>query len=319
MTVLSPVERRAENRKQKRRSILFLASPRLNGAAGMPILSTMEDALSPSNDQIAHALEEAADLLEAQQSNPFRVRAFRRAAQTVLKSPDSISDLARNVGPAALKRLPGIGDGLAGVIDDYIRTGGRRLHYRDLDNSAAAQLLTLLPGIGDVLARRIVEELHIDTLEDLETAIYDGRLEQVDGFGARRTAALKQMINSMLSGRLQRRSRGLARRFRADLPPLDLLLRADAEYRRRAEEGTLPMIAPRRLNPMRVAWLPILTIEREGWKIRAMFSNTAQAHALGRTRDWVVLIAQRAGDSHQCTVVTETRGPRAGRRVIRGR
>jgi DNA polymerase (family X) len=292
---------------------------RVEGRTGDAYPVDMEDALSPSNDQIAHALEEAADLLEAQQSNPFRVRAFRRAAQTVLESPDSISDLARNVGPAALKRLPGIGDGIAGVIDDYVRSGGGRLHYRDLDDSAAAQLLTLLPGIGDVLARRIVEALHVDTLEDLETAIYDGRLEQVEGFGARRTAALKQMINSMLSGRLQRRSRGLARRFRADLPPLDLLLRVDAEYRRRAAEGTLPMIAPRRLNPMRVAWLPILTVHDGGWKIRAMFSNTAQAHALERTRDWVVLIAQRAGDSHQCTVVTETRGPRAGQRVIRGR
>jgi len=279
----------------------------------------MEDALSPSNGQIAHALEEAADLLEAQQSNPFRVRAFRRAAQTVLESPDSISDLARNVGPAALKRLPGIGDGIAGIIDDYVRSGGDRLHHPDLADSAAAQLLTILPGIGDVLARRIVEELHVDTLEELEAALYDGRLERIDGFGTRRTAALRQMLNSLLSGRLQRRARGLARRYRADLPSVDLLLQVDAEYRRRAADGTLPVVAPRRMNPMHVAWLPVLTIDAGGWKCRAMFSNTPQAHALGRTRDWVVIFARRAGEDHQCTVVTETRGPRAGRRVIRGR
>lgn len=279
----------------------------------------MEDALSPTNDQIAHALEEAADLLEAQQSNPFRVRAFRRAAQTVLESTDSISDLARNVGPAALKRLPGIGDGLAGLIDDYVRSGGNRLNHHDLADSAAAQFLTLLPGIGDVLARRIVEDLRIESLEDLEAAIYDGRLERIEGFGARRTAALRQMLNSLLSGRLQRRARGLARRFRADLPPVDLLLKVDAEYRRRALDGTLPLVAPRRMNPLHVAWLPVLTLEEGGWKFRAMFSNTAQAHALGRTRDWVILFARRAGEDHQCTVVTETRGPRAGRRVVRGR
>lgn len=279
----------------------------------------MEDALSPTNDQIAHALEEAADLLEAQQSNPFRVRAFRRAAQTVLESTDSISDLARNVGPAALKRLPGIGDGLAGLIDDYVRSGGNRLNHHDLADSAAAQFLTLLPGIGDVLARRIVEDLRIESLEDLEAAIYDGRLERIEGFGARRTAALRQMLNSLLSGRLQRRARGLARRFRADLPPVDLLLKVDAEYRRRALDGTLPLVAPRRMNPLHVAWLPVLTLEEGGWKFRAMFSNTAQAHALGRTRDWVILFTRRAGEDHQCTVVTETRGPRAGRRVVRGR
>jgi hypothetical protein len=279
----------------------------------------MEGDFSPTNDQIAHALEEAADLLEAQQSNPFRVRAFRRAAQTVLETPESISDLARNVGPAALQRLPGIGEGLAGIIGDYVRTGSHHLRYRDLADSAAAQLLTALPGIGGVLARRIVEELHIDTIEELETAIYDGRLEKVEGFGARRTAALRQMINSMLGGRLQRRSRALARYYRADLPPVDLLLKIDEEYRRRAFEGTLPLTAPRRMNPMRVAWLPILTLEEGGWKFRAMFSNTPQAHALGKTRDWVVIFAQRAGEVHQCTVVTETRGPREGQRVVRGR
>jgi len=279
----------------------------------------MENVLSPTNDQIARALEEAADLLEAQQSNPFRVRAFRRAAQTVLESPDSISDLARNIGPAALKKLPGIGDAIAAMIDEYIRTGSDRIRYRELADSAAALLLTALPGIGEVLARRIVEQLKVETLEDLETAIYDGRLEQVEGFGSRRTAALRQMINSLLGQRLLRRSRSLARRYRADLPPVDLLLQVDAEYRRRAEEGTLPMISPRRMNTLRVAWLPVLTMEESGWKFRAMFSNTPQAHALGRTRDWVLIFARRAGDDHQCTVVTETRGPRAGERVIRGR
>ncbi len=51
----------------------------------------------------------------------------------------------------------------------------------------------------------------------------------------------------------------------------------------------------------------------------ALFSNTARAHELGRTGDWVVLFYERNGDSGQCTVVTETRGPLAGRRVVRGR
>jgi hypothetical protein len=53
--------------------------------------------------------------------------------------------------------------------------------------------------------------------------------------------------------------------------------------------------------------------------VTALFSNTARAHALGRTHDWVVLFYERNGDEGQCTVVTETRGPLAGRRVVRGR
>src|SRR5688572_17309380 len=105
----------------------------------------MEERDLPTNDRIAHALEDAADALEARQSDPFRVRAFRRAAQTVLESPESISDLATNIGPAALRRLPGIGEGLATVIDDYVRSGGDRIHYRELSDSAAAMLLATLP------------------------------------------------------------------------------------------------------------------------------------------------------------------------------
>ena len=102
-------------------------------------------------------------------------------------------------------------------------------------------------------------------------------------------------------------------------PAVATLLAADAEYRDGAARGRLRRIAPRRFNPDRQAWLPILHTERDGWQITALFSNTARAHELGRTRDWVVLFYERDGDSGQCTVVTETHGPHAGQRVVRGR
>lgn len=273
----------------------------------------------PSNDQISRALDDAADLLEQRDSNPFRVRAFRRAAQTVLESSESMADLTLTVGPAALKRFPGIGPALAGVIDDFVRSGGRRIHYRELGEVSPLTVLTSLPGIGEILARRILDQLHIRDLEDLELAIYEGRLEQVEGFGRRRTSALRQMINSMLGQRLRRRSRDLGGHYGIERPPVDFLLRIDAEYRRRASAGELRRIAPRRFNPDGVAWLPILERQEGGWTFRALFSNTAQAHALGRTHDWVVIFFERAGEAHQCTVVTETRGPHAGKRVVRGR
>ena len=61
-------------------------------------------------------------------------------------------------------------------------------------------------------------------------------------------------------------------------------------------------------------------VERDGWQFTALFSNTALAHELGRTDDWVVLYFHRDhGPEHQRTVVTETRGEHRGRRVVRGR
>ena len=274
---------------------------------------------SIGNDDIARALDEAADLLEQTDSNPFRIRAFRRAAQSIREARENVAELTRDIGPAALQRIPGIGSSLAALIDDFVRSGGDRIHYRRLGEISPLTVLTSLPGMGEVLARRILEQLHIHDLEDLETAIYEGRLEQVEGFGTRRTSALRQMINSRLGRRLQARSRELGARHHLDRPPADLLLKVDAEYRRRADANELPRIAPRRFNPDGVAWLPIYKTREGGWTFRALFSNTAQAHALGRTRDWVVIFFERAGETHQSTVVTETRGPRRGQRVVRGR
>jgi len=98
------------------------------------------------------------------------------------------------------------------------------------------------------------------------------------------------------------------------------LLEVDREYRDRAERGALPTIAPRRFNPSGEPWLPVLHTERADWHFTALFSNTARAHELGRTRDWVVIyFSQDSGPEGQRTVVTESRGPLAGRRVVRGR
>ena len=63
----------------------------------------------------------------------------------------------------------------------------------------------------------------------------------------------------------------------------------------------------------------MLHTERGDWSFHVLFSNTGLAHRLGRTRDWVVIFFERDGDEDQVTVVTETRGELAGKRVVRGR
>jgi putative hydrolase len=99
-----------------------------------------------------------------------------------------------------------------------------------------------------------------------------------------------------------------------------MLLDVDLEYRTKAAEDRLPKIAPRRFNPRGEAWLPVLHARRGQWRFTALFSNTARAHQLGRTRDWVVLYFHRDRQREgQRTVVTETRGPLAGKRIVRGR
>ena len=78
-------------------------------------------------------------------------------------------------------------------------------------------------------------------------------------------------------------------------------------------------MAPRRFNPEHQPWLPLFTTDRNGWRYRALFSNTALAHRLGQTHDWVVVYFNDGMTFGQRTVVTETRGDLRGRRVVRGR
>lgn len=273
-----------------------------------------QTSISPLNRQIAQRLREAAELLEQQDANPFRVAAYRRAAETVAGLDEDVAMLLEREGIEGLDALPGIGPVLAQAIAQMVRTGRWAQLERLRGAVAPEQLFQSIPGLGPQLARRIHEHLDIDTLEALELAAHDGRLERVPGIGPRRAAMLRATLAGMLARTRRPRPRGALE------PAVDLLLNVDREYRAKAELGGLPKIAPRRFNPTGAAWLPILHTERGDWRFTALFSNTALAHELGRVRDWVVIYFHRDnGSEGQRTVVTETRGPLAGRRVVRGR
>lgn len=266
------------------------------------------------NELVAERLREAAALLEQQGANPFRVAAFRRAANTVDRLPRDARELVESGNPDELLALPGVGRGIAGAIVELVVRGRWTRLERLRGELDPERLFQSLPGIGPELARRIHDTLHVDTLEGLEAAAHDGRLESVPGVGHRRATALRAVLASML-GAVRGRPHPP---FKA--PGVDLILDVDAEYRRLAEAGALPTIAPRRFNPDGEAWLALLHTERGTWHFTAMFSNTARAHELGHTRDWVVIYFY--DDHHQegqHTVVTETRGALVGRRVVRGR
>jgi DNA polymerase (family X) len=265
------------------------------------------------NVQIAEMLREAATLLEQQGANPFRVGAYRRAASTVELLDRSLREIDGREGIEGLIALPDVGEGIAAAIREILGRGRWSQLERLRGSVEPEQLFRTVPGIGPELAERIHEELHVDTLEALEVAAHDGRLERVSGIGPRRAAAIRGALGNMLGRRLPRPRA-------APRPSVGTLLEIDREYREAAAAGRLPTIAPRRFNPEMERWLPILHTDRDGWHFTALFSNTARAHRLGRTRDWVVIYAYD-GDHRegQATVVTETHGPLEGRRVVRGR
>ena len=215
-------------------------------------------------------------------------------------------------GRAGLEALPGIGPHLSFTLEGLVRDGEFRTLGRDGGQIDPERLLLSIPGIGPRLARQLHDELGVTTLEGLEMAAHDGRLARL-GVGPKRLRG----IRDSLAGRL-----GGSRRFESILgrePSVADLLAIDAEYRRRAEEHLLPTLTPRRFNPENQPWLPVYQTDRGDWFYRALFSNTALAHRLTTTRDWVVVYFDDGTVSGQRTVVTETRGDLRGRRVVRGR
>lgn len=105
------------------------------------------------------------------------------------------------------------------------------------------QFLTI-PGVDPELARRLADDLHVDTLEALEMAEHDGRLAKIKGLGPRRAQMIRTALNERLGQPLLHRLRQLQ-----ESRPSLLLLHVDDEYRRRASAGELRRIAPKRFNP----------------------------------------------------------------------
>ncbi len=240
-----------------------------------------------SNAWIAERLRQAGNLLAAQGANPFRVSAYRHAADALVALNADVRDLAETGGHAALEAVPGVGRSIAGAVAEMLAAGRWSFLERLKGAADPEALFCSVPGIGPSLAHAIQATLHIDSLEELETAAHDGRLQQVPGFGARRAAMVRSALAELLA-----RIRPPPPRI-ADEPEITLLLDVDREYRDKAASGSLRQIAPKRFNPTGEAWLPILHTVRGPWHCTALYSNTALAHQLGRTGDWVVIYFHR--------------------------
>jgi len=255
-----------------------------------------------------------AGLLNEQGASPFRVQAYRRAAGTVRHLPTPVSDLFERQGIEGLRKLPGIGDHLATAIRILLVTGRLPILERLRGEADAIELLMSVPGIGEVQAARLHHDLGIDTLEELEAAANDGRLEEVAGLGPKTVAGIVDSLATRLG-----RVREPMVISSADEVPVSELLDVDREHRELAEAGQLRRITPRRFNPAREPWLPVLHTFRGARQYTAMFSNTARAHKLGKTRDWVILYHDSKSGDRQYTVITGRQGALNGKRIVRGR
>jgi len=148
-----------------------------------------------TNADLAAAFEQTADLLELQQANPFRVRAYRNAARLVGEL--KLDLVAQVEAGKPLPKLPGIGADLAGKIEEFAHSGHLALldRLRRQIPPGVAEMLQL-PGLGPKRVRALYEELHVTTLAQLARAARDGRIRSLPGFGARTEARILEGIDA---------------------------------------------------------------------------------------------------------------------------
>ena len=149
---------------------------------------------------IARVLAEIGDLLEIKNENPFKIRAYRNAAETIAHHPDRVADLSA----ADRLSLPGIGKDLAAKIGELADTGVLKYHQELLEEFPPTILdLLHLQGVGPKTVALLYHQMSIGTLDDLEAAARDGRLRQLKGMGAKKEALILRAIEERVrvSGR----------------------------------------------------------------------------------------------------------------------
>src|SRR5688572_30687361 len=143
------------------------------------------------NLAIARILTEIGDLLEIKGENPFKIRAYRNAAETIVHEPGRIA------GMTAAERLalPGVGKDLAAKIGELVDTGAIAYH-RELLQEFPPTILDLLhlQGVGPKTVARLYGDLGVRTLEDLEQAAREGRIRGMKGMGAKKEALILEAL-----------------------------------------------------------------------------------------------------------------------------
>jgi DNA polymerase (family X) len=202
------------------------------------------------NLAIARVLTEIGDLLEIKGENPFKIRAYRNAADTIVHEPQPVAGMT----PAERLALPAVGKDLAAKIGELVDTGAIPYHQALLEQFPPTVLdLLHLQGVGPKTVARLYGDLGIRTLDDLEHAAKDGRIRGMKGMGARKEALILKALEEQrrftgrrLMAEAHDTAAALVAELRAQAPDADIS--AVGSLRRGCETcGDLDILAAPRL------------------------------------------------------------------------
>ncbi len=154
--------------------------------------------MSMHNAEIADAFDELGDLLSLQGENPFRIRAYRRAARVVRGLPQQLAELK----PLSdCEAIAGIGRVLAAKVVELVESGRLEpLERLRREVPPGARDLLRLPGMGPARVRALMTALHVKDREDLKSALASGQLAMVRGFGETLQSRLREALAVQTAG-----------------------------------------------------------------------------------------------------------------------
>ncbi len=139
---------------------------------------------------IIRTLESIALYMELKGDNPFKIGAFRKAAQALELDERSLSEMDD------VTKISGIGKGTASVINELVETGSSTV-LQELQESVPSGLLPLLqlPGLGGKKIAKLYQELGVDSVESLKQACIDGKVQTLAGFGEKTEEKILKELN----------------------------------------------------------------------------------------------------------------------------
>lgn len=233
------------------------------------------------NSEIADSFERLADLLEIENANPFRVRAYRNAARTVRGYPRGMSDLLED--GENLSELPDIGKDLAEKIQGMVETGKLPL-LEEVESRTPPALSELMKieGLGAIRVKTLYKKLKVKSLDDLKTAAQDGKIRGVSGFGEKSEEKIRKHIERYAGGQ-----------ERTKLMDAEDIAKPLVEYLKKAEGIKDIIIAGSyRRRKETVGDLDILVTAKKGSSIMDHFTSYDEVDEVvskGKTRSTVYL------------------------------
>ncbi|MGD8398675.1 MAG: helix-hairpin-helix domain-containing protein, partial [Anaerolineae bacterium] len=156
------------------------------------------------NSEVADVLAQVADLLEIEGANQFRIRAYRKAARTIRGYPRSMADMLAE--GKDLSELSGIGEDLAGKIGEIVKTGGlAQLQEIEQRTPPGLSRLLKIEGLGPKRVQQLYEELDITSLEELEEAAREEKIQALDGLGPKTEAKILKAVEKKALGEARTR------------------------------------------------------------------------------------------------------------------